>query len=213
MSSLPPGVRWHDFDGKQSLATRGAPLPDQQTDAGWRRWDATRSKLAALVEREAKIPLHPDSTVLYLGAAAGTTVSHVADVSELVYAVEFAHRPMRQLLEVAENRRNLIPLLKDVRSPETYAHVVESDIDLLIQDVATRGQVDVALENARFLASGGKLVLFLKARSEDVTSPPGRVFEMALEELQTGYRIDHTERLDPIHADHLAVVGTPRDSI
>ena len=39
--------------------------------------------------------------VLYLGAANGTTVSHVADYTEVVYAVEFAPQPMQDLLEVA----------------------------------------------------------------------------------------------------------------
>ncbi|PYZ02716.1 hypothetical protein C8039_04500 [Halogeometricum sp. wsp3] len=56
-------------------------------------------------------------TVLYLGAAAGTTVSHVADFGGPTYAVEFAPRPVRELLDAAESRRNLFPLLKDARKP------------------------------------------------------------------------------------------------
>ncbi len=42
------------------------------------------------------IYIAPGSKVLYLGAAAGTTVSHVSDIvgpSGCVYAVEFSHRP------------------------------------------------------------------------------------------------------------------------
>jgi len=35
-------------------------------------------------------------TVLYLGAASGTTVSHVADFAGPTYAVEFAPRPARR---------------------------------------------------------------------------------------------------------------------
>ena len=38
--------------------------------------------------------------MLYLGAASGTTVSHVSDVvgpEGMVYAVEFSHRPGRDL--------------------------------------------------------------------------------------------------------------------
>jgi hypothetical protein len=41
------------------------------------------------------IHMKPGSKVLYLGAAAGTTVSHVSDIvgpTGCVYAVEFAHR-------------------------------------------------------------------------------------------------------------------------
>lgn len=42
------------------------------------------------------IYIQPGSKVLYIGAAAGTTVSHVSDIvgpSGCVYAVEFSHRP------------------------------------------------------------------------------------------------------------------------
>ena len=42
------------------------------------------------------IYMQPGSKVLYLGAAAGTTVSHVSDIvgpEGCVYAVEFSHRP------------------------------------------------------------------------------------------------------------------------
>jgi fibrillarin-like pre-rRNA processing protein len=148
--------------------------------------------------------------VLYLGAAHGTTVSHVADFAGPTYAVEFASRPARDLLAVARERDRLFPLLKDARRPETYAHVVESELDAVIQDVATRGQARVAVENARFLADDGRLVAAIKARSEDVTREPAAVFDDALGELETAYEVLATERLEPHHADHLAVVAAPR---
>jgi fibrillarin-like pre-rRNA processing protein len=151
-----------------------------------------------------------DESVLYLGAASGTTVSHVADVCGPTYAVEFAPRPARDLVDVARTRGNLFPLLKDARRPETYAHVVESGVDLLIQDVATRGQAEVALENRRFLAPDGRLVLAVKARSEDVTAAPEEVFERVRETLAEGYDLLSTRRLDRYHADHLAVVARAR---
>ena len=59
--------------------------------------------------------------VLYLGAANGTTVSHVADYVDVVYAVEFAPRPMQDLLEVCRRRRNIIPIMADAARPEQYA--------------------------------------------------------------------------------------------
>ena len=47
----------------------------------YRSWNPTRSKLAAAILRGLKeFPIKPGSTVLYLGAASGTTVSHVSDV-------------------------------------------------------------------------------------------------------------------------------------
>jgi len=65
---------------------------------GARVWDPFRSKLSALYYTGTGIELTPDMRVLYLGAANGTTVSHVADYTETVYAVEFAPRPMQDLL-------------------------------------------------------------------------------------------------------------------
>lgn len=63
---------------------------------GCRVWDPHRSKLPAAVINGAPLDLTADMRVLYLGAANGTTVSHVADYVETVYAVEFAPpRPMQ----------------------------------------------------------------------------------------------------------------------
>jgi len=207
--SLPTGVERCDFDGLTGLATTGEPISDEATSEGWRHWDPHRSKLGAMLDRGMDTGLEGGETVLYLGAAAGTTVSHVADFAGPVYAVEFAPRPMRDLLAVAENRDRVFPLLKDARRPETYAHVVEP-VDVLIQDVATRGQARVARENRRFLADDGRLLLAVKARSEDVTSAPETVFEDVLSSLEADFEVLETERLDPLHEDHLAVVARPR---
>jgi fibrillarin-like pre-rRNA processing protein len=149
-------------------------------------------------------------TTLYLGAAAGTTVSHVADFGGPTYAVEFAPRPVRDLLGVAERRANLFPLLKDAREPETYAHVVEP-VDVVVQDVATRGQARVAALNKRFLREDGRLLAAIKARSEDVTADPGDVFEAVRPELDDDFELLATERLEPYHDDHLGVVARPRE--
>ena len=48
--------------------------------------------------------MKPGSKVLYLGAASGTSVSHVADIvgpTGAVYAVEFSHRSGRDLINMA----------------------------------------------------------------------------------------------------------------
>jgi fibrillarin-like pre-rRNA processing protein len=207
----PEGVDYREFDGERRLATRGPPVYGEPTDGDWRCWDARRSKLAAMIERGMDVGLSAGVRTLYLGAASGTTVSHVADVAGATYAVEFAPRPARDLLDAAGPRRRLFPLLADARAPETYAHVVESDLDLLVQDVATRGQAGVALANRRFLADDGRLALAVKARSEDVTDDPAAVFGAALDRLREGYEVLSTERLDPLHDDHLAVVARPLD--
>ncbi|MFW6434962.1 MAG: fibrillarin-like rRNA/tRNA 2'-O-methyltransferase [Halovenus sp.] len=207
--SLPEGVERREIDGDEGLATRGEPVYGEPTDDGWRRWDRSRSKLAVLLGREVETGLTADSTVLYLGAASGTTVSHVADFAGPTYAVEFAPRPMRDLVGVAEDRPNLFPLLKDARAPDRYAHVVEP-VDLIVQDVAIRGQGEVAVANRQFLREDGRLVLAIKARSEDVTRDPDEVFDDVLDTIEPEYEILHTDGLDPFHEDHLGVVAEPK---
>jgi fibrillarin-like pre-rRNA processing protein len=205
----PEGVQRREFDGEEAFATRGEPVYGEPVADGWRRWDPYRSKLGATLELGLDTGLSAGDGVLYLGAASGTTVSHVADFAGPTYAVEFAPRPVRDLLGVAEARSNLFPLLKDARKPETYAHVVESGLDAVVQDVATRGQADVALANREFLRDDGRFVGAVKARSEDVTRAPEDVFDDVLEALREGYEVLATERLGPYHDDHLAVVATP----
>jgi len=208
--SLPDGVKRRTFDGRERLATRGKPVYGEPTDGPWRLWDAGRSKLGAMLELGLDTGLVGGESVLYLGAASGTTVSHVADCCGPTYAVEFAPRPARDLVDVAEGRRNLFPLLKDARQPSTYAHVVESGVDAVIQDVATRGQAHVAARNRQFLRDDGRLLAVIKARSEDVTADPDAVFERVLDDLRETYEVLETARLDRYHDDHLAVVARPR---
>jgi fibrillarin-like pre-rRNA processing protein len=122
--------------------------------AGARVWDPYRSKLSALYHIGTSIELTHSTRVLYLGAANGTTVSHVADYVDVVYAVEFAPRPMQDLLEISRRRRNVIPIMADATRPEQYAPLVEA-VDLLYQDIAQPEQARIALQNCSFLKTGG----------------------------------------------------------
>jgi len=206
--TLPAGVERRSFGDETGLATRGEPVYGEPTAGEWRRWNPRRSKLGALLERGVETGLDGGETVLYLGAASGTTVSHVADFAGPTYAVEFAPRPVRDLVGVAESRPNLFPLLKDARKPDRYAHIVEP-VDAIVQDVATRGQAEVAVRNRRFLGADGRLIAAIKARSEDVTREPDAVFEDVLATLEGSYEVLATERLDPLHDAHLGVVARP----
>ena len=62
----------------------------------YRVWNPFRSKLAAsILAGVDNIHIKPGVKVLYLGAASGTSVSHVSDIvgpEGSVYAVEFSHR-------------------------------------------------------------------------------------------------------------------------
>ncbi|HOT94915.1 MAG TPA: fibrillarin-like rRNA/tRNA 2'-O-methyltransferase, partial [Methanoregulaceae archaeon] len=165
------------------------------------------SKFAALAHLDPGFDLPPGTRVLYLGAANGTTVSHVADYAEVVYAVEFAPRPMQDLLAVARRRKNIIPILADAGRPGRYAPLLEP-VDLLFQDVAQPNQAAIAVRNRPFLVPGGRLALMLKVRSIDQRRPQDEVGQEAVGVLEEGgYAVDSVRSLSPYHRDHLAIQG------
>ena len=173
---------------------------------GYRLWSPRRSKLSALYHLGKGIELESHHRVLYLGAANGTTVSHVADYVEVVYAVEPAPRPMQDLMVVARRRNNIIPLMADARKPERYIPLVEH-VDIIYQDVAQPDQAEILAANVRFLASGGVMVFMLKPRSIDVTSTPAEVAVSVQKSLSNrGIRTDECIWLSPYYPDHAALI-------
>ncbi|MDD2613973.1 MAG: fibrillarin-like rRNA/tRNA 2'-O-methyltransferase [Methanosarcina sp.] len=207
--------------GKKQLATKN--LDPGKTVYGekliqvegieYRTWDPRRSKLGAMTLKKFNIPLKEDSKVLYLGAASGTTVSHVSDiVSEgAVYAVEFSPRSMRDLIGLASRRKNVYPILADAGKPDSYSHLVEP-VDLIFQDVAQPNQAEIAARNAiRFLKKDRYLLLSIKARSIDTVANPKEVFKEEVRKLEKafepGFEILNAKDLMPYHEDHLGVVA------
>lgn len=143
----------------------------------YRRWDPFRSKLAAVILLGgADLGLDQSAKVLYLGAASGTTASHVSDilVDGVVHCVEFSERSFRDLVKVCETRKNMIPILADANAPEDYSHMIEG-VELVYQDIAQRNQVDIFVRNmAAFEAERG--ILMLKSRSINVNRAPKEIF-------------------------------------
>jgi hypothetical protein len=93
----------------------------------YRVWNPFRSKIAAAVLGGVdNIWVKPGAKVLYLGAASGTSVSHVSDIigpTGVVYAVEFSHRSGRDLINMAKKRTNVVPIVEDARMPLKYRMV------------------------------------------------------------------------------------------
>ena len=214
MRTILPGVRFVDVAGHKriaTVATDSKSVYGERIIDGLRIWDPYRSKLAALLLKSRSplpIVLSVDSIVLYLGASTGTTVSHVSDIVRdgLVYAVEFSPRSMRQLLQLAESRLNIIPILEDAARPELYSRLVEP-VDLVYQDVAQRNQAEIAtLNSARYLKTGGTLVLMIKTRSIDSGASPAEIRSSEIERL-LGLEVCSVTDLLPYHHDHWAVVA------
>lgn len=123
---------------------------------------------AAILGGVDSIWMEPGSKVLYLGAASGTSVSHVSDlVGEhgVVYAVEFSHRPGRDLINVAKKRSNIIPIIEDARHPQKYRMLVGM-VDCVFADVAQPDQARiVAMNSHMFLKNEGHCVISIKVRA------------------------------------------------
>jgi fibrillarin-like pre-rRNA processing protein len=208
---ISPGVFILELEGQKRLATRSddvVPVYGERIQEGYRLWDPFRSKLAALLlkGRSTRPLLARDAKVLYLGAATGTTVSHVSDIVRdgLVYAVEFSPRSMRDLIRLCERRNNIVPILADAARPEEYASLLEP-VDLVYQDVSQRNQAEIATRNCtRYLKPGGELILMLKTRSVDVTAIPEAVLQAETKKLQ-GLDLLPVLDLLPFHQDHFAI--------
>ncbi|HID61090.1 MAG TPA: fibrillarin-like rRNA/tRNA 2'-O-methyltransferase [Hadesarchaea archaeon] len=176
----------------------------------YRLWDPYRSKLAAAIFKNIKkIPVGPGKRVLYLGAASGTTSSHVSDIigpNGCVYCVEVSSRPLRDLLLVCKRRLNMVPILANARQPCNYCMLV-GDTDVIYQDIAQPDQTDILLKNVKvFLQEGGYTVLALKARSIDVTKEPREIFRNEVEKLEKEMEVIDAKILDPYEKDHAMLV-------
>jgi fibrillarin-like pre-rRNA processing protein len=194
------------IDGK--LVSPGKESVDgERTLQGFRLWDPRRSKLSALYHLGQGIELEPQHRVLYLGAANGTTVSHIADYVDVVYAVESAPRPFQDLLVMAERRENIIPIMANARKPHLYRPLVEK-VDLIYQDIAQRDQADILLSNTGFLKSGGATILMLKARSIDVRRTLSEIAAETENHLKAGgLSLEKVISLSPYYPDHAALIG------
>jgi fibrillarin-like pre-rRNA processing protein len=174
----------------------------------YRIWDPGRSKLAAIIVKGYSIPINKKSRVLYLGAASGTTASHLSDICAegIVYAVEFSAKPMQKLIRVCEHRPNMVPIFADAAQPNEYAYLV-GEVDLIYQDVAQREQAAIATLNADFfLKESDILILMLKARSIDSTRSPKDVIEKEIKKLDK-FNVVERINLEPFHRDHAALIA------
>lgn len=178
------------------------------SETEYREWSPDRSKLSAyIMSGGTAFPFTKSSHVLYLGAASGTTSSHVSDIvrNGKVYCVEFSPRSFRDLVKTAEKRDNMNPILGDATNPEEYSFLVDN-IDIVYSDVAQKNQADILVNNMeRFNAKYG--MVCIKARSEDVTAEPKIIFEEAKKYLLNhGCRIRDMRSLEPYEGAHAMIV-------
>jgi len=213
------GVYWVELeDGTRKLATVNI-APGTQVygerlikiqGIEYRLWDPYRSKLAAAILKDIKkVPIEQGKCVLYLGAASGTTASHVSDLigsNGSVHCIEISSRPLRDLLIVCNRRPNMVPLLADARQPGSYCALI-GKVDVIYQDVAQPNQTEILSANVKaFLREGGYAMLALKARSIDITKEPREIFRDEVEKLEKELEVVDARILDPYEKDHAMIV-------
>jgi len=217
-----PEIYWAILeDGSRKLATKNL-TPGKNVygerlvrhkGVEYRLWDPFRSKFAAAILKGLeKVPIKPDDKVLYLGAASGTTASHVSDIvgeTGHVYCIEFASRAIRELVNnVCAFRSNMSPVLADARFPESYSTLVEK-VDNIYCDIAQPEQAKVLADNADlFLKPNGWIMLAIKAQSIDVTKEPSEVYEREIGILKTrGFQIREVIHLEPYDKAHAMILA------
>lgn len=177
-----------------------------------REWNPRRSKLAAVILKGYNdLPLKKDSKILYLGAATGTTVSHISDIVEngKIFAVESSERSMRQFLNISEMRDNIYPILEDASNPHLYSGLLES-VDLIYQDVAQKHQHDILIKNTAYLKKGGVVIYCVKAKSIDSSKPSEDIFKVEIKHLEKEFNIINTIDLSPYEKDHIVIIAKLR---
>ncbi|KAK6326541.1 rRNA 2'-O-methyltransferase fibrillarin [Coregonus clupeaformis] len=201
--------------GESVYGEKRMNVEEGETKIEYRAWNPFRSKLAAAILGGVdQIHIKPGSKVMYLGAASGTTVSHVSDIvgpEGLVYAVEFSHRSGRDLLNVAKKRTNIIPIIEDARHPHKYRMLVGM-VDVIFADVAQPDQTRIVALNAHnFLKNGGHFVISIKANCIDSTAAPEAVFAAEVKKMGSeNMKPQEQLTLEPYERDHAIVVGVYR---
>lgn len=178
-----------------SVDTPSTNADEASTKIEYRVWNPFRSKLAAgILGGLDDIFIKPGAKVLYLGAASGTSVSHVADIvgpTGNVFAVEFSHRSGRDLINMAKKRTNVVPIIEDARHPMKYRMLVGM-VDVVFADVAQPDQARIVGLNCHlFLKEQGGVLVSVKANCIDSTAAPEAVFAREVQKMRE-------ERIKPL---------------
>lgn len=217
------GYFWVRSDGERRLATENM-VPGNQVyreplvsrgGVEYRLWDPFRSKLAAAIMNSLDdFPFSAGSSILYLGASTGTTVSHLSDIvgpGGAIFAVEHASRTARDLLDrVVAHRSNVIPIVQDARHPGEYFSM-HGRVDAVYADIAQPDQTEIAIANCEmFLKPGGFLFLVIKPRSIDSVGRPDQIIRAETEKMGGRFDVMQTIDLYPYDRDHAMVTARAR---
>ncbi len=201
--TLPPvyGERWLERRGRT-----------------YRAFEPGRSKLSAGIVRgwSGDLPV-PGDRWLYLGAASGTTASHVADLvgrEGRVYAVERSLRPFARLAALAERWPGLLPILGDARDPRRYLTLVPQ-VDGVYADVAQPDQIEIVLANAALYLSAPERPVLIALKTPSMGRDLSAAGHARLAEARLAPVVDlePSVKLEPFHRGHFLVGGRARGEL
>lgn len=190
-------------------------MPSKETErllgAGW---NPARSKIKAAIDNGLSESYLNVNKLLYLGAAHGYTIAHLYEHFNdhlEIYAVEKSDEMMRAFMPVAQDLANVLPILADANSPDSFAHYVKDPVDVVFQDIAQKEQVGIFIANCkRFLDPHGIGLLALKAPAVNSTAEPAAVFAETRDRLgQEGMTIAQEVSLEPHQKHHRLYVVHP----
>ncbi len=175
-----------------------------------RFWDPTHSKVCATLKKGLSVlPLKEDSVVLYLGAAEGYTCSYISDLVDngTIFGVDFSAHSMQKFVLLCKERKNLYPILGDANKPEDYKKMIDCKVDLIIQDIAQKNQVEILSKNAKeFLRPKGDIILSLKTTA--ISQKDTRaIIDEEIRKFEKEFTIIDKRRLDPFEKKHMIIVG------
>lgn len=201
--------------GKSVYGEKLISVTSGEDPVEYREWNPYRSKIGACILCGFdSFGIKPGATVLYLGAASGTTISHVSDIvgpTGRVLGVEFSPRVGRELINLAKSRPNIVPIIEDARLPQKYRMLVPM-VDCLFADVAQPDQARLFALNAEFfLKNNGYFMICIKACCVDSKIPAAQVFESEQRFLVSkGFKPTEMVDLDEYHRGHAMFIGVYR---
>jgi fibrillarin-like pre-rRNA processing protein len=172
----------------------------------YRAWNPNRSKYAAALKNGLQENIFfAGQKVLYLGSAEGTTMSHVSDLvgeKGMVLGVDVSEIAMMKLIDLAETRKNIFPILADAEQTDQYKEYMGGEVDTMFQDIAQRNQAEIFVKNAKFLKKKGLAAIAIKTKSISQSKKKEDILAEEKKELKKAFDILQVVSLEPYEKGH-----------
>lgn len=176
----------------------------------YREWNPFKSKYCAGIVNGLKESIFKKGqSVLYLGSAEGTTVSHVSDIvgcNNDIFCVDLSEIAMQKLTSLSETRKNILPILSDANKTEEFEEYLEDSVDSLFCDISQRNQTEIFVKNSKFLKKGGLGALSLKTKSISQSLKESEILEKEKNKLTNVFDILQVINLEPFEKSHYLIL-------